>query len=211
MDKIKVDIYADPACPYVYNAAVWLDRVRRGDGDGLDVTWRHFSLEQANSKLGPDWKVWEQPDPASTRSLLSQVVLEAARRQGIDAFETYHLALLTARHGGRGRIALNDADQLLDVARDAGLDVQQLRRDMRDPALAERIGRDHTEAVKEYGVFGTPTFVFEGGRAAYLKTFIPPEDDSVAFFEHFVAITASRSYFGELKRPQPPWPKGVGG
>ncbi len=188
---------------------MWLDRVRRVDGEGLDITWKHFSLEQVNSKEGPDWKVWEQPDPAGTRSLPAQIALEAAGRQGKDALDGYYLALLTARHGGQGRIPLNQVGPLLDLARDEGLDVERLRGDMEEPSMAAAIGRDHTEAVEKHGVFGTPTFVFEGGAAAYLKTFIPPEEDSAAFLEHFVALVSSSSYFGEIKRPQPPWPRGA--
>ena len=188
---------------------MWLDRVKQVYGDKLDVTWKHFSLEQANSKKGPDWRVWEQSDVATANSLLSQIALEAAKRQGADAFDRYHLALLTARHGGAGRIALNRLEPILEVARGAGLDADRLREDMDDATLAERVGRDHIEAVGEHGVFGTPTFVFEGGGAAYLKTFIPPEDDSAAFFDLFVALASHRTYFGELKRPQPPWPRGA--
>ena len=78
-----------------------------------------------------------------------------------------------------------------------------------DPGLLENIARDHVEAVEEHGVFGTPTFLFENGTSAYLKAFIPPEDDSVDFFDHFVALFADRAYVGEIKRPQPPWPKGA--
>jgi protein-disulfide isomerase-like protein with CxxC motif len=118
--------------------------------------------------------------------------------------------LLIARHGGEGRIRLNRMEPLMEVARAAGLDVARLREDMDDAALAGTVGRDHIEAVKKHGVFGTPTFVFESGNAAYLKTFIPPKSDSVEFFEHFVSVTAHSSYFGEIKRPQPPWPKGIG-
>jgi hypothetical protein len=28
-------------------------------------------------------------------------------------------------------------------------------------------------------------------------------------FKDFMGIASSRKYFGELKRPQPPWPRGV--
>jgi len=59
------------------------------------------------------------------------------------------------------------------------------------------------------GIFGTPTFIFEDGTAAFLKTFTPPEDDSLAAFENMVMMARNRPYFGELKRPQPPWPQGV--
>ena len=188
---------------------MWLDRVKASYGDNLDITWKFFSLDQVNSKQGPEWKVWEQPEGEQGRSLLSIRSGEAARRQGTEAFERYHLALLTARHGGGDRIALNEAGQLIEVARKAGLDVERFQRDLLDTDLVAKIAEDHTEAVEKHGVFGTPTFIFESGNSAYLKSFIPPEEDSVEFFEHFIAIMADRSYVGELKRPQPPWPKGA--
>jgi hypothetical protein len=188
---------------------VWLDRVKQVQGGSLQITWKSFSLEQVNSRNGPDWKVWEQPEGYKSRSLLSLVAGEAARCQGSEAFDRYHLALLTARHGGEGRTPLDQVEPLLEVGRESGLDVGRLREDMKDPELLEIIGRDHTEAVEDHGVFGTPTFVFEGGNAAYLKSFIPPPEDSVAFFEHFAAVVTHRSYIGEIKRPQPPWPKGA--
>ena len=188
---------------------MWLDRVRREYGDGLRITWKSFSLEQVNSREAPESKVWEQDDITAPRALLSLVAGEAAKEQGVAAFERFHLALLTARHGGNGRIALNELDPILEVARKAGLDIERPRRAIADPATVAQVGRDHTEGVERHGAFGTPTFVFEGGGAAYLKTFIPPEGESLAFFEHFAAMTAGGSYLGELKRPQPPWPKGA--
>jgi predicted DsbA family dithiol-disulfide isomerase len=188
---------------------VWLHRVKQVYGERLDITWKHFSLEQVNSDNGPEWKVWDQPDTYSSKSLVALRAGEAARRQGAEAFERFHLDLLTARHGGNGRISLDQIDPLLAVAGGAGLDAGRLRQDMADPALLDSIARDHTDAVERLGVFGTPTFVFENGGTAYLKLFIPPPDDSIAFFEHFVAIAAQRQFVGELKRPQPPWPKGA--
>ena len=188
---------------------MWLHRVKQEYGERLDITWKHFSLEQGNSKNGSEWKVWEQPDTYKSKSLVALRAGEAARRQGMEAFERLHLALLTARHGGNGRISLDQTGPLVAVAGDAGLDASRLREDMGDRGLLDNIARDHTEAVERLGVFGTPTFVFDNGGAAYLKSFIPPQEDSVAFFEHFVAIVAQRQYVGELKRPQPPWPKGA--
>jgi len=37
----------------------------------------------------------------------------------------------------------------------------------------------------------------------------PPEEESMGAFKDFMGIASSRKYFGELKRPQPPWPRGV--
>ena len=194
----------------MYNAAVWLRTVKEHYGDRLQITWRHFSLEQVNSKE-EGWKVWDEPDDFQGRSILSLRAAEAARRQGEEAFERFHLALLTARHGGRDRLPLNEIEPLLDVARDSGLDVQKLERDMKDRSLLDKIAEDHTEGVESYGMFGTPTFLFENGTAAYLKIFIPPEDEAVEAFDAFYSLFGGRSYVGEVKRPQPPWPKGAVG
>lgn len=193
----------------MHNAAVWLDNVKRAYGEDLELIWRNFSLEQVNSGEDADWKAWEQSDLDARRSMVAAIAAGAAQRQGEELFSKFHLALLKARHGGKGRIALNDEGAMVDLAGEVGLDVEQLRKDMGDPDLQAVIGRDHEEAVGKHGAFGTPTFVFENGNTAYLKTFVPPEGDSVEFFEHFLAIMAHSPFVGELKRPQPPWPKGV--
>ena len=188
---------------------MWLDRVKGIHGGSVQVNWKNFNLQQVNSKDDSDPKVWEQPDLHEARALLASVAGEAARRQGDDAFDRFHLALLTARHGSEDRIPLNEDEPLIKIAEEAGLDAGRFREDLKDPELLKVIARDHTEAVEEHGVFGTPTFVFEDGSSAYLKTYIPPEEDTASFFEHFVGLMANRSYVGEVKRPQPPWPKGA--
>ncbi len=188
---------------------MWLDKVKQSYGDRLEITWKNFQLEQVNNKEESDRKVWDLADQHEGRSLVAAMAGEAARRQGDEAFERFHLALLTARHGGDSRLPLNEDEGMVQVARDAGLDADRFERDLQDRALLQIIASDHKEAAETHGVFGTPTFVFDGGNAGYLKTFIPPEEESVAFFEHFVELIDNRSYVGELKRPQPPWPKGA--
>ena len=194
---------------------MWLDRVKSVYGDDLELNWKNYSLEQNNFSLKQksegtesDWKVWEDEEIGERRSLMAQVAAEAARRQGTELFDKFHLALLTARHGGDGRIALNEEAPLVELAQKVGLDAARFREDLRDPELRKVIGSHHEDAV-EQGIFGTPTFVFENGNAAFIKAFIPPQDDAMAEWEHFVALTSKRSYIGEIKRPQPPWPKGV--
>jgi predicted DsbA family dithiol-disulfide isomerase len=194
---------------------VWLDRVKAVYKDNLQITWKNFSLEQNAFALKQkaegtesDWKVWDDPNANERRSLIAQIAAEAVRTQGEEAYEKYHLALLIARHGGQGRAPLNDVDVLVKIAEDIGLDGARLREDMKDPALAQKIGRDHEQAVS-LGIFGTPTFLFEDGNVAFLKTFIPPAEDSIGAFNAFMATASQRSYIGEIKRPQPPWPKGA--
>lgn len=187
---------------------MWLDRVKKAFGDNLEITWKSFCLEQVNSKEGSEWKIWDQPEDYPSRGLLALRAGEAARKQGNEAFERFHMALLHARHG-EVRRDISDIDVLVDVATSSGLDVEKFKEDLADRELLKNIARDHTEGAEEKGVFGTPTFIFQGGGSNYLKMFIPPEKDDLALFESFVRLTRDSLYLGEIKRPQPPWPKGI--
>lgn len=140
---------------------------------------------------------------------MAAVAGEAARRQGSSAFDDFMRRLLSARHGSGTRISLSDETEILAVVAESILDMDTFNRDFRDPALIEIIAEDHNEAVEKYGVFGTPTFIFESGQSAYLKTFIPPKMEAVEAFDYFIKLMSDRSYIGEIKRPQPPWPKGI--
>jgi len=186
---------------------VWLDNVNKESPNALRLNWRNLSLQQINAKDPGDWRVWEENDFTQTRSLMASIAGEAAKKQGNDSFQNFFLSLLTERHGGN-RVPLNDNDVFIDVAGQCGLDVKKFKNDLGDSSVLDIIAKDHTEAVELHGVFGTPTFIFQNGQSAYLKTFIPPVNESMAAFEHFVGLFSERSYIGEVKRPQPPWPKG---
>ena len=175
-------------------------------GDGLAIDWRSFSLEQVNSKEGPDWKAWEQGPEYESRGMPALKASEAARRQGGELHRKFVLALLKARHADRADI--REQGVLVDVARDTGLDIERFESDLDDPELLAQIGRDHETAAAD-GVFGTPTYVFEEGRPAFLKMFAPPEEQTMDVWENFVGLARNVHLLGELKRPQPPWPKGV--
>ena len=190
---------------------MWLDRVEKSGKYDLEIRWKNFQLQQANSKEDSDWMVWNLPDRSDTRSMVAAVAGEAALRQGRDAHSKFHLALLTARHGPGKRAALNDEEVVVGIAVETGLDETKFRKDMKDEALVRNVELDHTEAVERHGVFGTPTFVFDNGHSVYLKSFIPPEEESVTFFGHFLGMMRGMPFVGELKRPQPPWPKNAVG
>ena len=181
---------------------MWLAKVKETYGEKLQVDWRPFSLEQSNSKEGPEWKVWEQPN-----GLLALRAGEAAKRQGTKVFDDFLIALMKARHEDRKE--LTDPEVIDEAARSAGLDLGQFKEDLVDPDLLQGIVKSHTQAVEEYGVFGVPTFIFPNGFSAFLKTYQPPEEDAVEVFEAINKLMGSWNFIGELKRPQPPWPKGV--
>ena len=130
----------------------------------------------------------------------------AAARQGSNAHHDYVMEMLDAKHLRREDI--RSVEAVTQGARKAGLDVTTFKTDMEDPSTLAEIGRDHEFAV-EHGVFGTPTFLFQDGSWAFLKTFTPPESETMSAFDNFMGMASGARYFGELKRPQPPWPRGA--
>ncbi len=199
--QINLEVWIDYTCPYAYQAAVWLSWVKRIYGEKLTLAWRSFPLEQVNSIQGAGWKLWEQPDDYRSKGLWAFRAAEAARQQGEDAFDLFNLALFTARHEERRDIS--DRTVLMDVARESGLDVDRFQRDLADRSLMVRIGDDYERGVREHGIWGTPTLVFNGRSAAYLKLqSAPPADDAIAFFDDLVEMVDERRYVVEIKRPR---------
>ena len=130
----------------------------------------------------------------------------AAARQGSNAHHDYVMEMLDAKHLRREDI--RSVEAITACARKIGLDITTFKTDLEDPSTLEEIGRDHEFAV-EHGVFGTPTFLFPDGSWAFLKTFTPPESETMSAFDNFMGMASGAKYFGELKRPQPPWPRGA--
>lgn len=186
---------------------MWLDKVRK-DGFDLTIKWKSFVLDANKDGVDQD-RFWILPPEQQGRSIFAHKIAKAAIRQGEKLFDTFNLNIYKACHSGK-RIRMDSYQELLTVADESGLNKKQLLADLEDSNLIREIELDHKEAVSEYGVFGTPTFVFENGQSAFIKTLMPPEDDAYRVFGHFISLFGDRTYIGEIKRPQPPWPKGLG-
>ncbi len=187
---------------------MWLATVREQTGQEINVDWQPFSLAQVNNKE-EGVLVWELPGAidGSDPTLLAHKAGLAAKRQGNELFEAFFMALLKARH--EDKADLNDRDVIEAAATRGGLDVGQFWEDAADPELLRMIGESHTKAVEDYGAFGVPTFIFDGGNPTFLKMFIPPEDQAVEIYETLMKTMSQFAHVGEVKRPQPPWPHGV--
>jgi len=196
----RFDVFYDYLCPFVYRASVLLQNVQDSGERPIDIRWRYFSLIQVNSK-DEGWTVWDALD-SEARGRLAFKAAEAARRQG--GFNAFHMALLRARHEQRADI--DDVAVVERLAEDSGLDLDRFRKDIADPQIVSALERDHLAGVAEYGVFGTPTFVFDAG-AAYVRLSEPPEaSDSVAIYDRVISIAAEEPRILEIKRPVKPSP-----
>ena len=171
-------------------------------GPKLTINWRYFSLEQANNQQGPQWKIWEQPEDYPSRGLRAFRGAEAARHQGEAAFDSFHIALLRARHEQRRNIA--DVNTLIEVAESVGLEMVQFQKGLGDRQLLAKLAEDHTFAVETLGIFGTPTLVFPERQAFFLKMSLPPPEDSLSIFTELRQLVERRRYIQEIKRPQRP-------
>jgi predicted DsbA family dithiol-disulfide isomerase len=113
------------------------------------------------------------------------------------------MALLRARHAENKEIA--DPEVLIQVAMEAGLNVDRFRQDLPNRDLLAKIGEDYIRGVKGHGIWGTPTLVFNGRQAAYLKLKpAPPPEESVKLFEELFELICRRPYVVEVKRPRVP-------
>lgn len=177
-------------------------------GENLQIEWRPFLLEQVNSTEDTDWKAWEQDDSYESRGIWPHRGGVAARAQGEAAHRAYANAVWEAKHVERADVREREA--VVEIARSIGLDMGRFERDADSRETLVHIGAEH-EAAADQGIFGTPTGVFEDGSSAYLKMYAPPKEDSLDMFDHVLGVARFHMNFGELKRPQPPWPKGYEG
>ena len=199
-EVIAIEIFYDYLCPFVYRASVLLQNVGLSGERDLDVRWRYFSLAQVNSKH-EGWTAWDAPETERVKGRLAFKAAEAARRQG--RFDELHLPLLVARH--RDRLDIDDVSVIENVAAEAGLDLECLRRDIAAPDILEPLARDHREATGKHGVFGTPTFVFGDGSSAYVRLSEPPgPDEAVRLFDKLISVAADEPQILEIKRPVAP-------
>jgi hypothetical protein len=98
-----------------------------------------------------------------------------------------------------------DPEVLIEVAREEKLDVDRFRKGLPNRNLLAKIGADYIRGVKEHGLWGTPTLVFNGRQAAYLQLRpAPPPEESVKLFEGLFELIYRRPYVVEVKRPRVP-------
>jgi predicted DsbA family dithiol-disulfide isomerase len=206
VDLIEFDLFYDYNCPFVYRSAQMLDSVLASGERDVRVNWRFFSLTQVNYR--PEsredaWTVWGASDSEHVRGRLAFKAAEAARRQS--AFDSFHLALLHARH--RDNLDIESAQVVEQIADATGLDLNRFRDDIADPAILEALERDHLEARGRHGVFGTPTYVFPAGGAAYVRLAQAPSGpEALRVFDRVMAVTEDEPAILEIKRPVRPTP-----
>lgn len=200
----SIDVYIDYLCPYAHAGVAWLRNVRAQLNGDLKINWKFFPLEQVNSDKGADWKVWEQSIDHRTRGWEGFRAAVAALNQGEEAFEKFHFAWFENLHDVQVGVK---RQTVFEIAEKVGLNTAQFERDFADASLWKRIAADYECGKNTFGVFGTPTIVFENGASAYIQTRpAPPKDETLDVWNDFVQLVAERPYLKEIKRPVKPQP-----
>lgn len=177
-----------------------LQRVKKSGRRRFQVRWRYFSLTQVNSDRD-GWTVWDAPEDEPVRGRLAFKAAEAARRQG--RFESMHQALLDAHH--RDQADLDQRETIEELARQEDLDLGRFRKDLAARGILRALKADHQHGVQEHGVFGTPTFVFPNGAAAYVRMRPAPAGRAaLQLFDQLTRAIAREPYLLEVKRPARP-------
>ncbi len=156
---MTVEVFIDYTCGFSHRAQRWLDAVT-----AVEVIWRPFSLLE--QKRHGEVAVFDQPDLADNVSLIALAVHEAVRADEGD-LDGYRRRMFSAWHDETGRLSTDD---VVGFGREAGLG--EFDREAAFAALAA----EHA-AGQALGVFGTPTFVFGSGQAAFVKLDAVPAGD----------------------------------
>jgi predicted DsbA family dithiol-disulfide isomerase len=195
-----------------YRTQVWMNMAQEQMGDGLQVDWKYFSLEQSNQPADSTFKLWEQGDTYDhdlnydkhMRGLLAFWAAEAARQQGNAAFNAFRTALYDARH--QDQLDITSRAAIAQVAAQVGLDMAQFERDFNDRQLLDALRRDHEEATTQYAVFGVPTLLFDGNDALFIKMMtVPAVADTLPLLAELRQsfVRPERDWLAEVKRPNP--------
>jgi len=178
--RVVFTVWSDVLCPWCYNAAVCLERVREDVAAEIDLElrWKSYLLRPnpeprpfekfrryteswmrpASQADSGEFRVWATDEDPPSHSVPPAVAVKAAARQG--KFSRYHHAIMHAYFSRN--LNVTAPETMLRVAAECGLDTEAFARDFDDPALTRAVADDHNEAVR-LGISGVPCVLLEGG------------------------------------------------
>jgi len=145
----KADIFEHPMTPVSGNPKADVTIVEFFDyqcGYCKRTMQNVLDLQKEDPKIRVVWK--ELPILGPVSEFAARAAM-AAKSQG--KYLEFHTAVM----GARGQLT---PDAVMKHAADAGIDVERLKKDMMDPAIAKYL-RDTLELAQALGINGTPGFV----------------------------------------------------
>jgi protein-disulfide isomerase len=136
---ITIVEYSDFECPYCSRGYQTIRKVKEAYGDQVRVLFKHLPLE-FHPKALPAAKYYE-----------------AVALQSQEKAEKFHNELFEKQ----GSLKSDGETFMKKVAKDLGVDMKKLDKDLKDESLLKRIEADMEEA-KKFGISGTPAFIING-------------------------------------------------
>ncbi|MGA2970142.1 MAG: DsbA family protein [Acidimicrobiales bacterium] len=194
------DLSYDYRCPFAKNIHLHVLKALEAGAD-LDVNFVPWTMSQGYQDDGAPG-VWN--DPLFDAEHLSLAVSVSVRDQQPDLFLAAHEALFRARH--ERAVRLVTIEEIDDVLRPLGVDMEQVRIDVASRRPHEVIGKSYEE-FSTYEAFGVPTFVVNGD-ATFVRYMVPPTDDaaeSIKIIESMITLMALEPNLNEFKHTRLPF------
>ena len=150
-DVSSVDFYFDPLCPYAYQTSKWIRSVR--EQNGLDISWRFFSLEEINRVEGKKHP-WER-DWTFGWSLMRVGAL--LRRTSMDDLDRWYERIGRALH--EEGLRPHRPEVARELLAELGLDPGLVDESIADTTTNDEVLADHQRVVDAAG-YGAPTLFF---------------------------------------------------
>jgi predicted DsbA family dithiol-disulfide isomerase len=186
---VKVEIWSDVVCPWCYIGKRHFEEALASfaHADEVEIEWKSYELDPGApreregayvDRLASKYGVGK----GEAQAMISRVV-NAGAEAGIEfrfdisrpgnTFDAHRLLHLAKKRGVQNELedrlfastftegrAIGDVDTLVELAGDAGLDVDEAREVLVSDAFADDVRADEQEAA-EIGVRGVPFFVFD--------------------------------------------------
>ncbi len=150
-DVSSVDFHFDPLCPYAYQTSKWIRSVR--EQNGLDISWRFFSLEEINRVEGKKHP-WER-DWTFGWSLMRVGAL--LRRTSMDNLDRWYERIGRALH--EEGLRPHRPEVARELLAELGLDSGLVDESIADTTTNDEVLADHQRVVDAAG-YGVPTLFF---------------------------------------------------
>jgi hypothetical protein len=164
----------DYRCPFARNAhesVVW----GLQQGRDWNVRFLPFSLDQAHVEEGEP-PVWDRPPAERGTGLLALEWGIAVRDSFSERFLDWHVAAFAQRHDHGKKLA--DEAVLREAAASVGIDPDAVAAEVASGRPLKVLAGEHTEGVKQWAIFGVPTFV-AGAQAVFVRLMTRGEPDDV--------------------------------
>lgn len=192
-DVSSVDFHFDPLCPYAYQTSKWIRSVR--EQNGLDISWRFFSLEEINRVEGKKHP-WER-DWTFGWSLMRVGAL--LRRTSMDNLDRWYERIGRALH--EEGLRPHRPEVARELLAELGLDSGLVDESIADTTTNDEVLADHQRVVDAAG-YGAPTLFF-GEHCLFGPVLVDPPVGEAAL-RLWEAVTAWVEFpdLFELQRPK---------